>query len=275
MNKYKQLAARQGQPAISQPHRYQQHQHHHHHQQQQQQLRRPLVPGESSFKQCSHLKCCHDEKRRRANLLYLGTKFTHAAVRLPAEECLLHEPIPKKSLGILEPSSSRMLGNHRTTGANTDTKRFRISHLSDCSSDSLTLKSAEDNTISAAPESNCCSGNCDVPHLPALENKAKPEFATCVSQSEENKPVSQACNSQVKSDPRAIRIPCGRDGSFCEPDTPRHTNLVTLKLGDNLCSTRPVLSMDNQALPFRVWKRSQDKLGGAFYSSNLNNLHRA
>ncbi|KAK3729460.1 hypothetical protein RRG08_010116 [Elysia crispata] len=71
-----------------------------------------------------------------------------------------------------------------------------------------------------------------------------------------------------------FRSVSGRDGrtSLAELSTALTS---TTCIGHEFPRERHLVCIDNQALPFRVWKRSQDKLGGTFYSSNLNNLHRA
>ncbi|RUS74859.1 hypothetical protein EGW08_017383 [Elysia chlorotica] len=289
VNKYKQLTVRQEQGVTSQPHRYQQQrqqqqqrqhqqqQRQHQQHQQHQRLRRPFVLDATSFKPCSHLKCCHDDERRRANLLYLGTKFNPAPVSAPAEGCLLHGPIPTKPAdrpGL--PPPTRFQENHEITRAKNDTKRFRVSHPRSCPSDTTCIRVIEKDAISSACESCCSNQNCEVPCLSSLTNKIRLNTIPDVPENERNYVDNGTVTSQVKSDPAAIRIPCGRDGSFCEPDTPRQAvNLVSLKLRESPASTHPLpgASAANEVLPFRAWKRCRGKLGGAFYSPSLNSLH--
>ncbi|GFS14612.1 hypothetical protein ElyMa_004911800 [Elysia marginata] len=277
VNRYKQLASKQGQStSSSQSHRYQQHQQQ---RQQQQQLRWSFGQDGASFRQCSHLKCCHDEQRRKANLRYLGNKFFPSGVSVPSEECYLHEATPTRFTKKPEVGVSSFRCYEKPYETATNCRRFRMSHIINegSSPPRSTPKFHEDIATSSACESFCSCGHCSPSLLPALPNKTSNlDDKPFPLQDEGNKHPRETVSCQIMSDPPAIRIPCGRDGSFCEPDSPPQIELMSLKLDKTTSPMKQVQSpIDREAaLPFRVWKRRRDKLGGTFFSTaNPSNLH--
>ena len=241
------------------------------------------MADESSARRCSHLKCCHDEQRRKANLLHLRNKFSPGgSVSGPTGERLLHESTPDKGImaGRPQPASSGQRDSQRIPRGTSPTKRFRMSHSGEIIiTNSSNPEPAGDSKTSTSVNFEgfppCGSDTGDSPLLPPLQSNFNLGGNPGISEIDEDTPTNGISASKlIKSDPSAIRIPCGRDGSFCEADSLPQRNPVSLKLGEAPPSNKPVSPLNNDALPFRVWKRHRDLLGGNVYSTDLNTLHR-
>ncbi|GFN87941.1 hypothetical protein PoB_001444700 [Plakobranchus ocellatus] len=212
---------------------------------------------------CTHLKCCHDQQRRQANLLHLRNKFYLRGVH--SGDHAIHEPIVSEPIGKFEyfPEFSE---DQTLVQKDVDyVKRFRISE-----GNFKDINSTRNNDNITVLDSSCSTTDINSPSLPNIQNRIGAIRGDCDDQT--NHPnTNNASRAKTKAHPAAIRIPCGRDGSFFEAESPRpkiayynHTSsqLTTKMSGPN----ERIPHHLKDALPFRVWKRQRASLGGTVYS---------